>query len=80
MVRLQACKQASKQASKKTDFTVDLIWWGSLRLAPTRSFIEITISERTSQENTESNITNYETLQKLLSYFKSSILCNLVTK
>ena len=21
------------QASKKTDFTVDLIWWGSLRLA-----------------------------------------------
>ena len=26
--------QASKQASKKTDFTVDLIWWGSLRLAP----------------------------------------------
>ena len=22
------------QASKKTDFTVDLIWWGSLRLAP----------------------------------------------
>ena len=27
--------QALKQASKKTDFTVDLIWWGSLRLAPT---------------------------------------------
>ena len=26
---------SSKQASKKTDFTVDLIWWGSLRLAPT---------------------------------------------
>ena len=24
----------SKQASKKTDFTVDLTWWGSLRLAP----------------------------------------------
>ena len=24
--------QATKQASKKTDFTVDL-WWGSLRLA-----------------------------------------------
>ena len=23
-----------KQASKKTDFTVDLLWWGSLRLAP----------------------------------------------
>ena len=22
------------QASKKTDFTVDLLWWGSLRLAP----------------------------------------------
>ena len=22
------------QASKKTDFTVDLIWWGLLRLAP----------------------------------------------
>ena len=22
------------QASKKTDVTVDLIWWGSLRLAP----------------------------------------------
>ena len=22
------------QASKKTDFTVDPIWWGSLRLAP----------------------------------------------
>ena len=22
------------QASKKTDFTVDLTWWGSLRLAP----------------------------------------------
>ena len=26
--------QASKQASKKTDFTVYLIWWGSLRLTP----------------------------------------------
>ena len=23
-----------KQASKKTDFAVDLIWWGSLRLTP----------------------------------------------
>ena len=27
--------QACKQASKKTDFTVDPIWWGSLWLAPT---------------------------------------------
>ena len=26
-------KASSKQASKKTDFTVDLTWWGSLRLA-----------------------------------------------
>ena len=26
--------QTSKHASKKTDFTVDPIWWGSLRLAP----------------------------------------------
>ena len=26
--------QANKQASKKTDFTVDPIWWGLLRLAP----------------------------------------------
>ena len=25
---------SSKQADKKTDFTVDLKWWGSLRLAP----------------------------------------------
>ena len=25
---------SSKQTSKKTDFTVDLIWWGLLRLAP----------------------------------------------
>ena len=25
---------ASQLASKKTDFTVDLLWWGSLRLAP----------------------------------------------
>ena len=24
------------QASKKTDFTVDLTWWGSLRLVPTK--------------------------------------------
>ena len=30
----QASKKSSKQASKKTDFTVDLLWWGSLRLAP----------------------------------------------
>ena len=30
----QANKQASKQTSKKTGFTVDPIWWGSLRLAP----------------------------------------------
>ena len=29
--------QASKQTSKKTDFTaVDLLWWGSLRLAKAR--------------------------------------------
>ena len=27
-------KQATKHTSKKTDFTVDPIWWGSLRLAP----------------------------------------------
>ena len=26
--------QASEHASKKTDFTVDFLWWGSLRLAP----------------------------------------------
>ena len=25
--------QVSKQSSKKTEFTVDLIWWGSLRFA-----------------------------------------------
>ena len=25
---------SNKQASKKTDFTVDPTWWGSLRLAP----------------------------------------------
>ena len=24
------------QASKKTDFNVDLIWWGSLSLAPVK--------------------------------------------
>ena len=30
----QANKQASKQSNKKTGFTVDLICWGSLRLAP----------------------------------------------
>ena len=33
---MEGFKQASKQASKKTDFTVDLTWWGSLRLAPIR--------------------------------------------
>ena len=27
-------KQSSSQARKKTDFTVYLIWWGSLRLTP----------------------------------------------
>ena len=27
-------KKASNQASKTTDFTVDLIWWGSLKLTP----------------------------------------------
>ena len=27
-------KHTCKQASKKTNFTVDLIWWGSLRLTP----------------------------------------------
>ena len=26
--------QASKQSSKKTDFIIDLIWWGLLRLVP----------------------------------------------
>ena len=31
-------KVSSKQASKKTDFTVDLTWWGSLRLAPIKLF------------------------------------------
>ena len=31
----QARNQASKQA-RFTDFTVDLLWWGSLRLAPIR--------------------------------------------
>ena len=27
----QASKYAIKQASKKTDFTVDLVWWGLLK-------------------------------------------------
>ena len=27
-------KHTDKQASKKTDFTVDLTWWRTLRLAP----------------------------------------------
>ena len=27
-------KKASNQTSKKADFTVDLIWWGSLKLTP----------------------------------------------
>ena len=27
-------KQVIKQVSKKTDFTIDLIWWSLLRLAP----------------------------------------------
>ena len=35
------------QASKKTDFTVDLIWWGSLRLTPIIIII-IIINERLS--------------------------------
>ena len=35
-IRDDASNQPSKQTSKKTDFTVDLLWWGSLRLAPTR--------------------------------------------
>ena len=29
----QGSKQSINQASKKTDFTADLIWWDSLRLA-----------------------------------------------
>ena len=29
----QANKQAIKQSSKKTDFTVDLIWWGLPQLS-----------------------------------------------
>ena len=40
----QASKQARKQASKQedTDSTVDLIWWGSLRLAPiNRAIIQV---------------------------------------
>ena len=32
---IRACdKHTSKQASMKTDFIVDLTWWGLLRLAP----------------------------------------------
>ena len=27
-------KQAIKQENEKTDFTVDLIWWGLLRVTP----------------------------------------------
>ena len=34
-------KQVSNQASKKTDFTVDLIWWGLLRLAPISTAIMV---------------------------------------
>ena len=29
---------SSKQANKKTDFTVELLWWGLLRPAPTKSY------------------------------------------
>ena len=37
-------KASSKQASKKTDFTVDLTWWGSLRLTPTSTTTVITLT------------------------------------
>ena len=40
LVCTEPCKgpwQAYKQASKQTDFTVDLIWWGLLRLTPISS-------------------------------------------
>ena len=36
-----------KQASKKTDFTVDLIWWGSLKLTPITQFLRSVHSQRT---------------------------------
>ena len=32
--------QTYKQASKKTNFTVDLTWWGSLRLAPITELLD----------------------------------------
>ena len=35
----QASKQPTKQTSKNTDFTVNLLSWGSLRLAPTIQYI-----------------------------------------
>ena len=38
-------KQTSKQASKKTDFTVDLTWWGLLRFAPIIRKKPFTINE-----------------------------------
>ena len=53
--------QASKQASKKTDFTVDLLWWGSLRLAP----INIIESKITSQK------TNLHTEVMYSGFFRS---------
>ena len=37
-------KEASKQSSKETDFTIILIWWGSLRLATTNTIYHPTYS------------------------------------
>ena len=33
-IRDDSSNQLTKQKSKKAGFTVDLLWWGSLRLAP----------------------------------------------
>ena len=35
---------SSDQSSKKTHFTVDLIWWGLLRVAPATKIIEVTLT------------------------------------
>ena len=32
---------SSKQANKKTDFTVDLIWWGLLRLTSINLYVAL---------------------------------------
>ena len=56
--------QASKQSSKRPEFTVELIWWGSLQLTPITLILQFRETLIKTQKRTSSIIDKLANFKK----------------